>query len=162
MCAMYSRHRGFLLVVVALIAIAPTELRAQQPPAVEDSDQTELTVTPLDEGLSVATTVVVEAPAPSDAPVFVPMYGSFVLLQALDVAATRRALNRGAVETNPLIKGIAGSTLALAAVKAAQAAGTIWLTESLRKKHRTAAVVLMIGLNAGYGVVVVRNFRWAR
>jgi hypothetical protein len=50
----------------------------------------------------------------------------------------------------------------LIAVKAAAAAGTIFLSDRLGRKHRKAAIGLMIALNAGYALVVAHNYRQSR
>jgi hypothetical protein len=47
-----------------------------------------------------------ESPTPRPAAVM-PLYVSFVALQLIDVHSTSRALDRGAVEANPLMKGLA-------------------------------------------------------
>src|SRR5690349_8127822 len=59
----------------------------------------------------------------------VPLYVSFASLQALDAHSTTRALDRGAVEANPLMKGLAGNTAGLFAVKAAATAGVVYSAE---------------------------------
>jgi hypothetical protein len=86
------------------------------------------------------------------------LYVSFATLQALDVASTRKALNAGAVEANPLVAPIAGSPLAMTAVKAGVAGAMIYASERLWKTNRKAAVLTMIGLNAAYGFAVAHNY----
>jgi hypothetical protein len=90
-----------------------------------------------------------------------PLYASFVALQGLDVHSTSRGIRRGAVEANPLLKGVAGNPAALTAVKAASTAGIIYGVEKLRKKSRAASVILMIGINVGTAYVVHHNYRVA-
>jgi hypothetical protein len=102
------------------------------------------------------------APSPSRPGALVPLYTSFVTLQALDVHSTWRALERGGVEANPLMKGIAGNPLALSAVKAAGAAGVIYAGEKIWKKNKAAAVLFMIAANAGMAFVVQHNYRVGR
>ena len=92
----------------------------------------------------------------------VPLYVSFAVLQALDVHSTTRALNRGGVEANPLMRGVAQQPLALMAVKAGGAASTIWLTSKLAKRSRTGAFILMAAVNSAYALVVTHNYRAAR
>lgn len=102
-------------------------------------------------------------PAPQKRPsTLVPLYLSFGALQALDVHSTSTALNRGAVEANPLMGGIAGSPLGLAVVKAGGTAGVIYASERLWKKNKGAAVALMIGANSAMAWVVQHNYRTAR
>jgi hypothetical protein len=92
----------------------------------------------------------------------VPLYVSFAALQGLDVHSTTRALRNGAVEANPLMKGLAGNPVALSAVKGAGAAGVIYASEKIWKKNKVAAVVFMVAANAGLAFVVQHNYRHAR
>jgi Domain of unknown function (DUF5658) len=102
------------------------------------------------------------APAQSDRPLVLPaLYVTFGALQALDAHSTLRALDRGQVEGNPVMRGIASQPAAVVGIKAATTAGTIFLTEKLSRRHRTAAIVLMVALNAGYLAVVSHNYRRA-
>ena len=86
------------------------------------------------------------------------LYVSFAALQMLDAASTMSALDRGAVEANPLMKGIASTPATLIAVKAAAAASTIFLVERIARKNRWGAVVTMIALNSVYAMVVSHNY----
>ena len=87
-----------------------------------------------------------------------PLYVSFASLQVLDIHSTTRALSRGAVETNPMMKGIAGNAFALSAVKVAGSAGLIYAAEKMWKKNRKAAVIFMVAANAGMAFVVQHNY----
>jgi len=91
-----------------------------------------------------------------------PLYASFVMLQALDLHSTRYALDRGAVEGNPVVKGLTGTTVGMAAVKAAGTAGVIFFNEKLRTKNKAAAVGLMIATNSMMAWVVQHNYRSVR
>lgn len=91
-----------------------------------------------------------------------PLYASFGTLQILDTHSTSRAINSGAVEANPVMKGIAGNEIALMAVKAAGTAGVFFASEKLWKKKRSAAVIFMIAANAGMVWVVQNNYRAVR
>jgi hypothetical protein len=95
-------------------------------------------------------------------PALIPLYASFATLQLVDMHSTRRALNRGAVEANPLLSGVAGNKAMLLTVKAAGTAGVIAVSERLRKKSRTAAVMLMISVNSGMMWVVEHNYTAVR
>jgi hypothetical protein len=54
--------------------------------------------------------------AAADRPkVLVPLYVSFGTLQLIDVHSTARALERGAVESNPMMKTFAGNSASLIA-----------------------------------------------
>jgi len=91
-----------------------------------------------------------------------PLYASFVTLQVLDMHSTRYALDRGAVEGNPAVKGLTGTTVGMAAVKAAGTAGVIFFNEKLRTKNKVAAVGLMIATNSMMAWVVQHNYRSVR
>jgi Domain of unknown function (DUF5658) len=92
----------------------------------------------------------------------VPLYASFATLQALDVHSTSRALDQGAVEANPMMKGLAGNPTALLAVKAAGTAGVIFASEKMWKKNRAAAVFFMVAGNSAVAWVVQNNYRAVR
>lgn len=105
----------------------------------------------------------VQPPSPSKRPgSLVPLYVSFATLQVLDAHSTRRALSRGGVESNPLMKGVAGNSGALLAIKVAGTTGVIFATEKIWKKKKAAAVVFMVAANAGMAWVVQHNYRAVR
>jgi Domain of unknown function (DUF5658) len=95
--------------------------------------------------------------APSAKPLG-PFYVSLGVLTALDVHSTTRALNAGAVEANPLMRGVADQPAALLAVKAGGAAATIWLTHKLARRSRTGAIIVMAAVNSAYAMVVAHNY----
>ncbi len=99
---------------------------------------------------------------PSRPRVLLPLYTSHIALQALDVYTTTRGLRGGATEANPVMKDIARQPAALVAMKAATSAAVVLGTEKLWKKNRAAAVLVMIGVNAGMAVVVSNNYRVMR
>jgi hypothetical protein len=104
-----------------------------------------------------------ELPVPRETPrLLVPLYVSFAALQALDVHSTTRAIGAGAVEANPLMRGVANQPAALIAVKAGGAASTIWLAHKLSRRSRTGAIVLMAAVNSAYAMVVAHNYRAGR
>ena len=105
---------------------------------------------------------VIAVPDTKRPPALVPLYASFVALQALDLHSTSYALNRGAVEANPLIKGIATNEVGLVALKAAGTAGVIFASERMRTRSKTAAVVFMIAANSAMAWVVQHNYREVR
>ncbi len=92
----------------------------------------------------------------------IPLYASFVALEALDVHSTRDALAHGAVEANPAMSALTGNSVGMVTVKAAGTAGLIFASEKLWKKNRPAAVVLMIVTNSAMAWVVAHNYRLAR
>jgi Domain of unknown function (DUF5658) len=90
------------------------------------------------------------------------MYVSFGALQVLDVYSTRRAIDRGAVEVNPVMKGLAGNSAAMIAAKSAATALSIYCAEKAWKRNRTVAIVLMAVLNGATATVVAHNLRQQR
>jgi hypothetical protein len=99
--------------------------------------------------------------APRKRPAMLPvLYGSYGLLQAMDIVSTKRAIAAGAHEANPLAKGgNLGSTIA---IKAGTGAATFFAAEKLWKKSRVGAVVMMVAANSLSAVVVAHNQRNAR
>jgi hypothetical protein len=85
------------------------------------------------------------------------LYGTYGVLQALDLVSTRRALASGARESNPLMND--GHLGTMIAVKAAAGASTIYFTEKLWKKNRVGAVLVMAALNGATAAIVARNHR---
>jgi hypothetical protein len=94
--------------------------------------------------------------------ILVPLYASFVALQALDAHSTLRAMDGGASEANPLMGAIARKPAALLAVKAGVAGSTIYLVEKVRVRNRKAAIALMTALNSLYAAIVAHNYRVPR
>jgi hypothetical protein len=108
-------------------------------------------------------TVLPPAPPASHRPTaLVPLYVSFAALQAFDIDSTMKALNRGAVEANPIMRGVIGSPPAVIALKAAFTGVIIASSEKLWKKNRVAAVLMMVGMNSFYAAVVAHNYSVAR
>jgi hypothetical protein len=94
--------------------------------------------------------------------ILVPLYGSFAGLQALDAHSTRQALDRGHREANPLMEPATRRNTTMIGVKVVATLGTVLAVERLWRKSRVAAVLTMIGVNAGYAAVVASNYRRAR
>jgi Domain of unknown function (DUF5658) len=90
------------------------------------------------------------------------MYASLGVLQGLDLYSTRRAINAGAQELNPVVGKAAKNTAAMLAVKALSTAGSIYFTERAWKKNRKGAVVLMAIVNGVTAAVVAHNLKNAR
>jgi hypothetical protein len=89
-------------------------------------------------------------------PVLLPaLYGTYAVLQAMDVMSTKKALTAGAREANPVMKsGNMGTTLA---IKAASGAATFYFVEKAWKKNRVGAIVLMAAINGASAAIVARN-----
>ena len=92
----------------------------------------------------------------------VPLYVSFASLQGLDAHSTTRALNRGAAEGNPLMRGLAAHPVGLVAIKAAATTGVVYAGEKMWKRNRAAAVVFMVVANSAMVWVVQHNYRAVR
>ena len=92
----------------------------------------------------------------------VPLYVSFGALQVLDTHSTWRALDHGAVEANPMLKGVVGNQAGLIALKAAGTAGVIFASEKMWKRNRTASIVFMVAANSAMAWVVQNNYRAVR
>ena len=99
----------------------------------------------------------------SKRPMMLPaLYASQVALQALDAHSTYSAINRGAVEANPLMKGVVGNKGAMMAVKAGVAASTIWVAERMWKRgNRVGAIATMLIANGVTAAVVANNYKLA-
>lgn len=100
---------------------------------------------------------VIRAPEGSRPAALLPMYAGFIALQGYDGYSTIKALNRGAVEANPLMRGVVKCPVALISIKGVAAAGVVFAAERLwRAKHRKAAVILM-AVTGGMMVAVGAN-----
>ena len=82
---------------------------------------------------------------------------TYVTLNALDVYTTTRALQSGGSEVNPIVGPFAAHPVAFGALKAASTTATILAARRIWKRHPAAAIVLLIGANAGMSFVVVHN-----
>ena len=91
-----------------------------------------------------------------------PLYVSFASLQVLDAHATTLALDRGAVEANPVMRGFTASPAGMLAIKAGGTAGVVWASERMWRRNKAAAVVFLIAANSAMGWVVQHNYRAAR
>ena len=103
-------------------------------------------------------------PVPASRPerpgALMPLYGSFAALQGLDIYTTRRAIERGGQEGNPIMRGAVERDSTMIAVKAAGSVVAIWATERLWKKKRPKlAIASGIVLNVVSGLVVMNNYR---
>lgn len=98
-------------------------------------------------------------PRPASRPaVLVPLYVSFAALQVADAATTLHNVHAGASEVNPLMGGVVGSPAAFVATKMALGGVSIFCAEKLWKRHRAAAIALMVGLNGLSATIVARNY----
>lgn len=156
------------LVILCLVAAGPASAREAGPDPLPQT-QTEASAPPeapppAPGAASLAAAVrtpVSPGATPGRSPL-IQLYVSYAAVQFLDGYSTTRALNRGAVEGNPLMRGIAGSPARLFAVKAASSVAVVYATERLRKRNRRAAVALMAAVNAATAAVVWHNYRAVR
>jgi hypothetical protein len=88
----------------------------------------------------------------------VSLYAATVALQAFDAASTHKALDRGAIEANPLMTGVTRHSLAYVSLKGGVAAASIYASERLwREHHKTAAIVFMAASNSMMAFVAANN-----
>jgi hypothetical protein len=90
------------------------------------------------------------------------LYASTAVMQALDVHSTLLALDRGAVEANPLMAGAAGNRTAFIALKAGVAFSTVMAARNMSKKNKVAAIITLVAINSAYAMVVNHNYRVVR
>jgi len=90
------------------------------------------------------------------------LYATTATMQALDVHSTMRAIDRGAVEANPLMGGLVNNRPAFIATKVAVAAGTIFAAREAAKKNKVAAAITLIAINSAYAFVAHHNYKLAR
>jgi hypothetical protein len=85
--------------------------------------------------------------------------GVFTGLQVLDLRSTHVAERNGAVEANPLMRTSLGTRITL---KAAGTAAVLAFAEGYKRKHPWFVMWTLTALNAGYAVVVTRNYHAQR
>jgi hypothetical protein len=78
-------------------------------------------------------------------------------LQGLDAYTTLTALNRGAVESNPMMRGAVRNPAVLVAVKSSMTAATIYAAQRLWPRNKAAAVALLAVSNGVMATVVAHN-----
>ena len=90
----------------------------------------------------------------------IPLYAANATLHGLDLWTTRRALDAGHREGNPLFEDASFKTMTGA--KIAASAATMFAVEKLWRKNRVAAVSLMLVTNVGLTAVAAHNYRLAQ
>src|SRR5215211_7000815 len=84
----------------------------------------------------------------SGRPLLTALYGGSAALQAFDAFSSLKALKGGAVEANPLMKGVVGNPGVFIGVKATVTAASILAAERMwRNNHKVAAIVMMAASN---------------
>jgi hypothetical protein len=86
------------------------------------------------------------------------LYATTAALQLLDVDSTLKSLNRGAIETNPLMSGIVKNRAAFTVTKAGIAAATIYAAHKIGKDNKVAAVLTLVAINSAYAMIVKNNY----
>jgi hypothetical protein len=99
---------------------------------------------------------------PGPSPLMTSLYASTAVMQALDVHSTLRALDRGAVEANPLMAGTARNKAAFIAIKAGVALSTVMAARNMSKRNKVAAVLTLVAINSAYAMIVNHNYKVAR
>ena len=90
------------------------------------------------------------------------LYLTTATMQMLDVHSTVKALNRGAVEANPLMSGLVKNRTAFVAAKAGVAALTIYAAKRMARNNKVGAIAAMVAINSAYAMIVSNNYRNAR
>jgi len=86
------------------------------------------------------------------------VYASTALLHILDIDSTTKALKRGAVESNPFMKGVVNNRGAFIATKAAIAAASIYATHRMAKNNKLGAILASTAINSAYLLIVKNNY----
>ena len=89
------------------------------------------------------------------------IYASTALMHVLDVDSTFKALKRGAIESNPLMKGVVKNRAAFIATKAAIATASIYATSRMAKNNKLHAIIASTAINSAYLMIVRNNYKIA-
>lgn len=95
-------------------------------------------------------------------PLMTSLYASTAVMQVLDVHSTLLALDRGAVEANPLMSGASRHKAAFIALKAGVAFSTVMAARNMSKRNKVAAVLTLVAINSAYAMIVNHNYKVAR
>ena len=99
-----------------------------------------------------------EVTPPARGAVLPALYATLAGLHAFDAYSTSNGLSRGARESNPLMQGVAGNSVALWTVKAGAAATSIAISERLWRHHRRGrAIAVMVAANTILAAVAAHN-----
>jgi uncharacterized membrane protein len=148
----------------AAAAILGTLLLASPVLAAEGSSETPLTTAAVTAAASgivappVAPVARTRSVQPERSLVLPALYVSLSALQAYDVYSTLTAVKSGALEANPLMKGVVGNPTAFVALKAGVTGASIYYAERLWKdRKRTQAILLMVASNGFMAYVAQHN-----
>ena len=102
--------------------------------------------------------VISAGPHASRGPILPILYGTLAGLEAYDGWSTLKATTHGGSEANPFMAGVANNSGAMWAVKAGSTMASIYVAESLWRRHRrTEAIVMMVAVNGAMAMVGARN-----
>lgn len=90
------------------------------------------------------------------------LYAATAAMQALDVHSTLMAIDRGAVEGNPVMGNLTGNKAAFMALKAGVAFSTVMAARNMSKRNKVAAIATLVAINSAYAMVVTHNYRVAQ
>jgi hypothetical protein len=146
--------------VIAMLMMAGTAAAADAEPAPTESSVADIAATalaPLAAGIDWSLPVA-QVERSTRGPLLPALYVSLASLNAFDAYSTVAALERGAVEANPVMRGVAGNPAALWAVKGGVTALSIYAAERLwRNNRRVAAIAVMAVTNGLMTAVAARN-----
>jgi hypothetical protein len=92
----------------------------------------------------------------------IPMHIMTAAMQGLDAHSTFAAFDVGAVEANPLVASFAHNRPAFTALKVGVAAGIVYTTDRLARRHPIRAFITAAAINSVYAMVAANNYRVAR
>jgi hypothetical protein len=92
----------------------------------------------------------------------IPVHIVTATMQGLDAHSTFKGLAAGAVEANPMVASFAHNRPAFTALKVGVAAGVIYTTDRLAKRHPVRALITAAAINSAYAMVAAHNYRIAR
>ena len=96
-----------------------------------------------------------------DSALLTSLYVTTGITQALDIHSTLKALDRGGIESNPILAPLTRNKAVFIGVKAAVAAGSIFAARRLAKKNKVAAILTMVAINSVYGLIAHHNYKVA-
>lgn len=144
-----SRSLIASLFIAALVTIATPAAAQESVPAIAHESLTQSAPLVLEMRM-------IEPPVPTSVKA---LFGSYTVLQGLDIYSTSMALRRGAREANPLMPTSMGQAIAF---KAAMNLTTYYAVNKMSRNNRKAAIVTMVILNAVTAGVVANNMKNAR
>ena len=147
----FAQEARFDDAVIHQLNFTPTMVIRAEPPVLLGADR-----------LPSLITAPLEPPSNRPSALLVSLYASTAAMQALDVHSTMAALNQGAVEANPLMRGLVRNKTAFIALKASVAASTILATRNMARRNKIVAIATVVGINSAYAMVMRQNYKTAR